>query len=921
MAGNMGKYRRWSFLVSAATLLAALLSPVISMPPSASAAPTCEPVDGYARRFVSAVDAGGSNDAGDQFGSVVASGDFNADGFADLVVGAPYDGVGGASSGAVYVYPGSAAGTGAGRRYEQTAAGGSNEAGDRFGGSLAVGDFNRDGYADLAVGTRGEDLSGITDTGAVFLFMGSGSGLTTGRWFDQPATGGANEANDKFGFSVGAGDLNADGYADLAIGTPNEAPGADPASGAVGVLLGSASGLSSGYFRTQLNAGGGNEAGDEFGSAVAVGDITGDGRGDLIVGAPNEAPGSDPAGGAVFVLPGPTLTGGYYRTQANAGGANEAGDRFGAALAAADLTRDGFAEFIVGAPLEDISNGANGTDAGAVFVFRGTSGPAPTGYLLTEYAGGDIPELGDQFGTALAAGDVDGDGHPDLVVGAPAEGPDAEPAGGAVFLFGASPRDLDVARRITQPQLQASSEAGDRFGAALATGRHGSSGHTDLVIGAPGEALPGQPASGIATVASGLISGVAIGGMVGATTDTTARVWARGTRAAALRVQHRPSGTATWTTSAAATFNAARDHTAAVTLTGLAANTTYEYRLAVECDVDPLSRATFRTLDPAGAPGTFRFAYGADLAHPSNFGGRSYAAFDHVAAANPDFMILGGDQMYADASPVATTKPAYEKKYRDNFGQSHFGRFAAKYPTVMMWDDHEIRNDWSSGTIAPYPDARAAYDAYQGLRNPAPRVAGELYYSFQVGQAGFYVLDTRTHRSPNGATDNASKTMLGATQKANLKAWLSASTAKFKFLVSSVPWNNYGTTGSDSWRGFTTERNELFRYIRDNAIGGVVLVSGDQHWSGAFKLTNVAPYSFYEFMPTPLATGARTAPAPAPGIIWHDQSGAQVFGLFDVDTTISPARLTVEFRSATNQLLCRIRIDANGALLARESCT
>jgi phosphodiesterase/alkaline phosphatase D-like protein len=902
------------------SILSSVLGSQVTTAVAAAASPDCEPVDSYARRFVSAADAGGSNDAGDQFGSVVASGDFNADGFADLVVGAPYDAVGGASSGAVYVYPGSAAGIGVGRLYEQTDAGGSNEAGDRFGGSLAVGDFNRDGYADLAVGARGEDLSGITDTGAVFVFAGSGSGLTTGRWFDQPPTGGSNEANDKFGFSVGAGDLNADGYADLAVGAPNEAPGSDPASGAVGVLLGSANGLSSGFFRTQTNAGGGNEAGDEFGSAVAVGDITGDGRGDLVVGAPNEAPGSDPAGGAVFVLPGPTLTGGYYRTQANAGGANEAGDRFGAALAAADLTRDGFAEFIVGAPLEDISNGANGTDAGAVFVFRGTSGAAPTGYVLTEYAGGDIPELGDQFGAALATGDFDADGHPDLAVGAPAEAPDAEPAGGAAFLFGGSPRDLDVARRITQPQLQASSEAGDRFGAALATGRHGSRGHTDLVIGAPGEALPGQPASGIATVASGLISGVAIGGMVGAASDTTARIWARGTRATALRVQHRPSGAAMWTTSAPVTFNSARDHTAALTLTGLAATTTYEYRLAVDCDVDPLSRATFRTLDPVGVPGTFRFAYGADIAHPSNFGGRSYAVFDHIAAANPDFMILGGDQMYADASPVATTKPAYEKKYRDNFGQSHFRRFAASHPTVMMWDDHEIRNDWSSGTAPPYPDARAAYDAYQGLRNPVPRVAGELYYSFRVGQADFFVLDTRTHRGPNSATDNASKTMLGATQKANLKAWLSASTGTFKFLVSSVPWNNYGTTGSDSWRGFTTERTELFRYIRDSAISGVVLVSGDQHWSGAFHLTEVAPYSFYEFMPTPLATGARAAPAPAPGIVWLDRSGAQVFGLFDVDTTVTPARLAVEFRSNTNQLLCRIRIDAAGALLARENC-
>jgi alkaline phosphatase D len=141
--------------------------------------------------------------------------------------------------------------------------------------------------------------------------------------------------------------------------------------------------------------------------------------------------------------------------------------------------------------------------------------------------------------------------------------------------------------------------------------------------------------------------------------------------------------------------------------------------------------------------------------------------------------------------------------------------------------------------------------------------------------------------------------MLGSAQKADLKAWLSASTAPYKFVVSSVPWSDFGTTSNDSWRGFTTERSELFRYVRDNRIGGVVLVSGDQHWSAVFRNTSFPPYTFYEFMPTPLWAFFRPPPTITDPQILFKTGDRQMYALFDVDATVSPARLTVEYFDTT----------------------
>jgi hypothetical protein len=213
---------------------------------------------------------GGAVEFRDRFGEALAAGDFNGDEVADLAAGASGENVGSvADAGAVSVLYGAAGGlTSAGGRLF-TQLGSAPERFDIFGFALAAGDFNRDGYADLAAAAPMEDAGAVANAGALSVLPGSAGGLTTtgGRLFTQVA--GAVEAGDEFGEQLAAGDFNNDGFADLAAAAPVEDVGTVSQAGAVSVLPGSAGGLTStgGRLFTQNSPGvpGTAETFDQFG--------------------------------------------------------------------------------------------------------------------------------------------------------------------------------------------------------------------------------------------------------------------------------------------------------------------------------------------------------------------------------------------------------------------------------------------------------------------------------------------------------------------------------------------------------------------------------------------------------------------------------------------------------------------------------
>ena len=273
--------------------------------------------------------------------------DFNNDGFADLAVGAPGEDVGAATDvGAVNVLYGSAGGLGGGQVLTQGAGGvpGASESFDRFGTTLATGDFNADSFADLVVGAPGETVGTRPGAGAVTILYGDDSGFIAAgsQLFHQGAgVPGTAETGDGLGTALAAGQYGGD-VADLAIGVPGEDIGAVADAGILDVLYGTdAAGLGGGSEQlTQQDAAGTVEANDRFGEALSepfffLNDVLED----VAVGAPGETVdgrGAAGAGSALFgAEPGGLGDGGgqfFFQGGGGLGGVAESVDQFGAAL-------------------------------------------------------------------------------------------------------------------------------------------------------------------------------------------------------------------------------------------------------------------------------------------------------------------------------------------------------------------------------------------------------------------------------------------------------------------------------------------------------------------------------------------------------------------------------------------------------------
>jgi alkaline phosphatase D len=401
---------------------------------------------------------------------------------------------------------------------------------------------------------------------------------------------------------------------------------------------------------------------------------------------------------------------------------------------------------------------------------------------------------------------------------------------------------------------------------------------------------------------------------VGEVTATSAVFWARNVAPGDVSVEYGPSGDDR--SRARLAIRAGDDLTGKLRVEGLRPATRYGYRLSGS---NESVEGEFVTPPPPGIDAAVSFVWSGDL------GGQGfcrrldggYPIFDAMRAVRPDFFLFLGDTIYADARCdrpghvpgsdfIATTLPGFRDKHRYNRADPAVQRFFRSTSVYAIWDDHEVRNDFSGPTEPLMPSGRRAFLEYWPIIPPAEE-PGRLYRRVRWGTGlEMFILDTRQYRSRNAEPDGPAKTMLGADQRRWLIEGVTRSTAVWKVVGSSVPMSAARGGVRDSWSsasifglpedgvGFATERDAILDAFRAAGVKNLVVLAADFHYLEMARLAPFPGWVFHELLAGPLSAG-HGRPLPLddglnPRSLFA-RGGTNNFGL----VTIDAAGLTVRF--------------------------
>jgi alkaline phosphatase D len=345
------------------------------------------------------------------------------------------------------------------------------------------------------------------------------------------------------------------------------------------------------------------------------------------------------------------------------------------------------------------------------------------------------------------------------------------------------------------------------------------------------------------------------GPMIGAVSPNEVLIWVRlsGEFPVQIEYDETPAFAVPRKTEAVTPSKERDDLTAVLRMTGLEADTVYYYRVISAGRKDPyLDEYSVRTA-PDG-PAKFSVSFGScpriqrDPLQPIWLG---------VAKAAPDVFFWIGDNIYGD-----TLDPdILAEEYRRQLSVPYLRPLLASIPQLAVWDDHDFALNDHDRTNPIKEEALVVFRRYWA--NPSyglPETPG-VFFRYHYGGVDFFFLDNRYYRDPNTDLDGPEKTHLGGAQMEWLKQGLLDSRTSFKVLISGGGWSKAKGPGGDSWAGYLHERNDLFDFIRDREISGVLLISGDTHTGefNAIPWSEHGGYDFYDLGSSPLAQNPGTA--------------------------------------------------------------